>query len=139
MMPDLDEDCEQIRILHMDDDPDLSRYIENISEKKLFSVVSCTSDQEALELLTREAFDIVIAEHLPPRMDGIALLRAARLIAPHLPFIFFTGSQDEDLPIDALNNGADHYIRKNRIRNLYPPALGKPSFTPSEKERKGGI
>lgn len=36
MMPDLDEDCEQIRILHMDNDPDLSRYIENISEKNVF-------------------------------------------------------------------------------------------------------
>jgi PAS domain S-box-containing protein len=137
MMPDLDEDCEQIRILHMDDDPDLSRYIENISEKKRFSVVSCTSDQEALELLAKEAFDIVIAEHLPPRMDGIALLRAARLIAPHLPFIFFTGSQDEDLPIDALNNGADHYIRKNRDPKSLSSGLGEAIFHAVRKIEAG--
>ncbi|HDS63414.1 MAG TPA: PAS domain S-box protein, partial [Methanofollis liminatans] len=111
--------------------------IENISEKKRFSVVSCTSDQEALEMLTKEAFDIVIAEHLPPRMDGIALLRAARLIAPHLPFIFFTGSQDEELPIDALNNGADHYIRKKRDPKSLSSSLAEAIFHAVRKIEAG--
>ena len=73
-----DENDEQIRILHVDDNPELSGYIESFSEKKCFSVVSCKSDQEALELLRKESFDVIVAEHRPPTIDGIALLGAAR-------------------------------------------------------------
>ncbi|MDK2975080.1 MAG: hypothetical protein PWP08_1451 [Methanofollis sp.] len=112
MLPDQDEDCRQIRILHMDNDPVLSRDIRSFSENNCFSVVSCNSEQEALELLKKDSFDIVVAEHRPPDMDGVALLRVVRLISPHLPFIFFTNNRDESLPIDALNAGADYYIRK---------------------------
>jgi PAS domain S-box-containing protein len=121
-----DESDEQIRILHVDGNPELSGYIESISEKKCFSVVSCTSGQEALELLRKEPFDVIVAEHRPPTIDGIALLGAARFISPDLPFIFFTGSLDEDLPIDALNSGADRYLRKGGDQaSVYCDLLGK--------------
>jgi len=116
MTPDPDKGCTQVRILHMDEKPVLSGYLESLPDANHFSIAFCTSEQEARELLKNESFDIIVAEHRPPGMDALALLRDACLISPSLPFIFFTDSRDENLPIDALNGGADHYLRKSGDR-----------------------
>lgn len=48
-----------------------------------------------------------------PDMDGISFLKEVRSINTNIPFIIFTAFGDESTVIDALNNGADFYLKKN--------------------------
>ncbi|MBN1166590.1 MAG: GAF domain-containing protein [Methanospirillaceae archaeon] len=70
------------------------------------------SSVKALEQIKALPYDAIISDFDMPDMDGIALLRSVRTEFPHLPFIIFTGKGREEIVIDALNNGADHYIQK---------------------------
>lgn len=47
-----------------------------------------------------------------PGMDGIRLLQRLRHHGTTTPFIMFTGKGCEDVAVDALNSGADFYVRK---------------------------
>ena len=47
-----------------------------------------------------------------PEWDGIGFLKIVRARFPDLPFIIFTGRGREEVVIEALNCGADHYIQK---------------------------
>jgi PAS domain S-box-containing protein len=48
-----------------------------------------------------------------PGIDGISFLKTVREAFPSMPFILFTGRGHEGTAIEALNSGADFYIRKN--------------------------
>ncbi|TRZ67392.1 MAG: PAS domain S-box protein [Methanothrix sp.] len=48
-----------------------------------------------------------------PEMDGITFLKTVRASYPHMPFILLTGEGNEDVVIEALNNGADYYLQKD--------------------------
>jgi CheY-like chemotaxis protein len=56
-----------------------------------YEVLVAASADEALKLLAREPFDIVVSDVRMPRKDGFALAAEARQIWPQLPFVFITG------------------------------------------------
>ncbi|MCG7844320.1 MAG: PAS domain S-box protein [Methanomassiliicoccales archaeon] len=45
-------------------------------------------------------------------MDGITFLKHLRSCGNYIPFILFTGRGREEVVIEALKNGADHYLKK---------------------------
>jgi len=102
-----------ISVLYVDDDPDFleiaKRFLERTGE---FSVRTCTSTTEALSLLQESTFDTVISDYQMPEMNGISFLKKTRKIDSLIPFILFTGRGKEEVVIEALNNGADHYLQK---------------------------
>jgi PAS domain S-box-containing protein len=102
-----------ISILHVDDEPTLlviSRlFIERDTECR---VTSCEKVRDALKLLEKEKFDIIISDYEMPDMNGIDFLIKVRSQAVYTPFIIFTGRGREEVVIDALNRGADYYLQK---------------------------
>ncbi len=56
-----------------------------------------SSPQEAVTLLTRESFDIVITEIRFPTMDGLKLLDALRKASPQTPIIVWSAHYDKVL------------------------------------------
>ena len=77
--------------------------------------VKCAKDgNEALELLDREHFDLVIADQVMPGMDGITLLRVLRGPGREkIPyFILVTGDPDPKLLNQAFTDGVDDFIPK---------------------------
>ncbi len=66
----------------------------------------------ALEILKKRSYDAIVSDYQMPEMDGIAFLKIVRTIDPTLPFIIFTGRGREEVVIEALNSGADHYLQK---------------------------
>ncbi len=75
------------------------------------SVDIALSGEAALEKLAIAQFDAVVSDYLaPPAMNGIDLLRNARARGYRGLFLLFTERCDEDLALDAILNGADHFL-----------------------------
>lgn len=102
-----------ISVLYVDDEPALLEiaklYLEQSGEFRVGTIESASS---ALEVMKTHAYDAVISDYQMPGMDGIGFLKEIRASWPTLPFIIFTGRGREEVVIEALNCGADHYLQK---------------------------
>ena len=72
--------------------------------------VSCPN--EAIELLQKEFFDLVVTDYKMPETNGIQILRKAKEIDPRTAVIILTGFADVNNAIDAVNYGAYAFFRK---------------------------
>ena len=70
------------------------------------------------QALTKAGFDLIISDFSLPSFDGMAALAIARKLAPHTPFIFFSGTIGEEVAVETLKNGATDYILKQRPQRL---------------------
>jgi len=68
--------------------------------------------QEALEVLKKESFDILITDLMMPGMDGIEVLEEVKRLHPESIVIIITGYASLDTAIQAIRGGAYDYIRK---------------------------
>ncbi len=82
------------------------------SLSKDFEVDTASNVGEALELIEEKKYDAIISDYMMKERDGLDLLRAVRENDEDLPFIMFTGKGDETVAQEALNLGANRYIRK---------------------------
>jgi DNA-binding response OmpR family regulator len=100
-----------MKILVVDDDPDIVRLLKYFLEAKGRQVQTASTGAEALELFKREPPDLVILDVMLPGMDGWAVLRKIRE-SSQVPVLMLTG---KDAPTDkakGLLSGADDYIAK---------------------------
>lgn len=66
---------------------------------------------EALSMLEKDSYDVIISDYDMPVMNGITLLKTIRNKRINIPFILFTGV-GEELMHQAMQNGADSFILK---------------------------
>ncbi|WP_254534616.1 PAS domain S-box protein [Halomarina litorea] len=103
-----------IRVLHVDDDPDLLDVTQTWLEREddRIRVRSTVDASEALDVLATDRVDCVVSDYAMPRMDGLAFLQAVRERDEHLPFVLFTGKGTEEVAAEAISLGATDYLRK---------------------------
>jgi DNA-binding NtrC family response regulator len=65
-------------------------------------------------------FDLIFADYTLPSFDGLSALKSAHQIRPLVPFIFVSGTMDEEIAIEALKIGATDYVFKTRLSRLVP-------------------
>ena len=86
-----------------------SHFLQKVGGVEVHSVVSV---REAMDLISKEKFDVIVSDYQMPETDGIEFLKALRTHGSDIPFILFTGKGREDVVIEALNQGADYYLQK---------------------------
>ncbi|MDD1689879.1 MAG: PAS domain S-box protein [Methanoregula sp.] len=105
--------ADAIRILYVDDEPDLLElgklFLEDAGN---FTVVTSPSAVQSLGSPSLVSHDAIISDYQMPEMNGIEFLKNIRQQYGDLPFILFTGRGREEVVIEAINNGADFYIQK---------------------------
>jgi PAS domain S-box-containing protein len=101
-----------ISVLYVDDEEtllDIGRlFLERSGD---CSVDIAISARQALELMGKKTYDAIVSDYQMPEMDGIAFLKHIRATSD-IPFILFTGKGREEVVIEAINNGADFYLKK---------------------------
>lgn len=102
------------RILVVEDDESLHQTLENVFEtasERLTPVVT-TSGEEALHLLERESFDVLLVDLTLTGMDGIELLVRTRDLHPGMKTYAMSTDSTPDLKAAALDSGAAEILRK---------------------------
>jgi DNA-binding NtrC family response regulator len=100
------------RVLVVDDEPMIVSLLSTILREKGWDVTEARSGTEAIDLLDRARFDVILTDLVMPGDSGIDLLRAAKEIHPDVEVILMTGYATADTAIEAMRNGAFHYIMK---------------------------
>ena len=80
------------RILAVDDDTLISMSTVELLEDLGYEVVEANSGEEALEILRCDGpIDLLLTDYAMPRMNGVELAEAARVLRPDLPVLVATG------------------------------------------------
>jgi len=102
----------QSRVLVVDDDPTICELLTAKLRFSGFRSQFCTDGQDALNLLSKEAYDAIISDLNMPGVSGLELLEATRRLAPHTAFLMATGENDVSVGVAALKQGAADYLLK---------------------------
>jgi response regulator RpfG family c-di-GMP phosphodiesterase len=102
------------RVLYVDDEPGLCRAFARIFlDDASLRVSTVGTPEEAIELLGRERFDVIVSDLRMPGMSGLELLAAARKRAPETRRLLVSGYADFESALDAINEvGIDRLLTK---------------------------
>jgi DNA-binding NtrC family response regulator len=100
------------RILVVDDEPMIVSLLSTVLRERGWDVTEARSGSDGIDQLDRGGFDVILTDLVMPGNSGIDLLRAAKEIHPDVEVILMTGFATTDTAIEAMRNGAFHYIMK---------------------------
>lgn len=100
------------RILWVDDEVDLLRPHTILLVREGYHVDAVMNGVDALELLDRESYDLVLLDEQMPGLRGIEVLSEIRARGRSLPVVMVTKSQTDDTMHEAIGRRADDYIVK---------------------------
>ena len=85
-----------------------------------FTSTRVETEKDFIRELDENPPDLILSDYALPGFDGYAALDIAKKRAPHIPFIFVTGTMGEEVAIETLKNGATDYVLKHRLARLVP-------------------
>ena len=106
------EKSKQERILVVDDDILLLDTLNKGLSIRCYQCKAAMSATIALELLSKDLFDVVVVDIVLPDMRGFELTAKAKKIKPDMAIIIMTGFIDEFSYDDAVKAGASDFIKK---------------------------
>ena len=101
-----------IKILVVEDDRNLNKSICLFLKQKGFEIQECFDGEEALDMLYKSTFDLIISDIMMPGFDGYRLLENVRKLDKNIPFVFMTAKEDFPSKQKGFNSGVDDYLVK---------------------------
>jgi signal transduction histidine kinase len=102
-----------IRVLYVDDEPDLLDLVKIFLERSGEIGVDTALSAQAALVMMKNHYDAIVYDFQMPGRDGIAFLKQIRSGKENIAIILFTGKGREEAVIEAINNGADFYVWKD--------------------------
>ena len=102
----------RLRILLVDDDPQVRKVVARVLRKAELEVVEVNSGREALGELRSTTFDVLVSDVHMPELTGLDLMRAVRAVDLDLPVILISGAPDVPTATAAVEHGAFRYLTK---------------------------
>ena len=100
-------------ILVVDDDEDILDLIERHLSNRGYEVLTAYDGEQAISLLDKLTFDLVITDLKMPKFDGMEVLRRAKENDPNIEVVILTGHGTMDSVVEALRDGgAFNYLQK---------------------------
>jgi len=100
------------RILVVDDERSMRDLLAITLRQAGYEVTLADGGETAIETLKAEAFDLVITDLRMRKLDGIAVLRAAKELSPHTVVLVVTAFASTETAVEAMKLGAYDYITK---------------------------
>jgi PAS domain S-box-containing protein len=109
-----DHQASQIRVLHVDDAPDIiemnRRHLEDHDERIELDIARSVADGR--ERFAEESFDCLVSDYEMPGTNGIEFCETLREENIELPFILYTSTSCGTLATEALSAGVTDYVQK---------------------------
>ena len=114
------------RALIADDDPDIREVLKRFLVAGGHDVVAAADGLEAIQHLTRDAYDFVVLDVEMPRVGGLAVLSAtAQLPRPRPPVLMLSGLASTQARRRGLAAGAVEYLTKPVSRRDFMVAVDR--------------
>ena len=117
------------RILVVDDEKMTRKNLEHVFSKDGYLVETAADGAQALEMIAREHYDVIVTDLRMEHVDGMTVLERAKAKDPSIAVIVITGYASVTTAIDAIKKGSYHFIAKplrlDEIRNVIQSALSK--------------
>jgi diguanylate cyclase (GGDEF)-like protein len=99
-------------ILIAEDDPDYRSLLIRRAQKMGLSILEASDGGEAMQIIRRESFDLMVVDLYMPGYNGIDLVNAARKVDPEVQALILTGSASVETAVLALRAGVYDYLTK---------------------------
>ena len=100
------------KILIAEDDHELRQLFEHVLEKHGYAVHGVSNGQEALEMLDKTYYDLIISDIMMPVMDGYELVQSLRQAGHSIPVLMITAKGGFDDMRQGFLSGSDDYMVK---------------------------
>ncbi|MCS3532534.1 response regulator transcription factor [Chryseobacterium sp. JUb7] len=127
-----------MKVLIIEDNTRVSALLKRGLESQGYQIYISEDAEDALVMVERISFDLVITDIMLPQMNGIELSKIIKQKNPDLPIIMLTALGTIDEKIEGFDAGADDYMVKPfEIRELYArikAVLLRKSSSPKKNE-----
>jgi DNA-binding response OmpR family regulator len=100
------------KILVIDDEPDLVRFVRRALERECYQVLTATDGLDGIKLAIGERPDLVVLDLMMPGVNGEAVLSALMAQDPALRVVILSAISDVQLRIACLEQGAVDFLAK---------------------------
>ena len=99
------------KILIVEDERNIRESIDTVLSEK-YELITASSGNEALNIITKEHFDLLITDIRMPGISGIELLKEFKKLYPDSPVIVITAFTSIQSAVEAMKAGASEYVPK---------------------------
>jgi heavy metal response regulator len=101
-----------MRILIIEDDPNMVRFIEKGLKEERYAVDAAKDGEEGFLLASVNPYDLIILDIMLPKLDGLAVCSKLRANRKRVPILMLTAREAVEDRVSGLDAGADDYLTK---------------------------
>lgn len=124
------------RVLVVDDAGPVVVLCVNVLQSLGYAVKGANRGEAAIELVRKEAFDLMVVDYRMPGISGFDVFREARVIRPEMAFTLVTGHGTPEIIAEAKQMGFDSILLKPftpiELRAAVEKALAAKAGKPAE-------
>jgi len=125
------------KILIVDDEPDAIENCQRILSRHRYHCVGEADSNRALAVIERERPQLLLTDLRMPGLDGIGLLKAAKLIDPTIKVVLLTAYASIQTAVASMRHGAFDYLAKpftgQELQTVVQRALGREGDDSSDR------
>jgi DNA-binding NtrC family response regulator len=131
------------KILIIDDEKSIRRTLREILEYEKYQVDEAADGIEAIAMIEKEKYDIVLCDIKMPKMDGLEVLEKIMQTSSDTPVVMISGHGNIETAVEAVKKGAFDFIAKpldlNRLLVTIRNAMDKSTLVTETKVLKKKI
>jgi len=104
---------EKPRILVVDDEPAVRHFLQIILNRLGYKVDLAAGGGEALNMVEKKSYDVVLTDLIMPRVDGQQVIRGVKETSPDTEVVVITGYPSSETIVAAVRAGAIDYLPKS--------------------------
>ena len=133
-----------MKILLVEDSAQLNKALSTVLKRNSYIVDSAFDGEEALLFIKQCTYDAIILDIMLPKVNGLEVLKRARLQKLETPIIMLTAKSTTEDKIHGLDLGADDYLPKpfsvdELLARLRALMRRKPNYDEASKEEFGDL
>lgn len=100
------------KVLIVDDDNDFNSLLNKVFTKSQYAITSCHDPDKALDLISKEDYDLIVTDHRMPNITGLEFSKLVKEKNSSIPIIMVSGFLDNQTVRELINLGIEGVFLK---------------------------